>query len=130
MAENVVDLVVKRFAKEGRNFGACRTKTLPISGGDIGGSDQLDRLSQRRPIKQYHMGLRKRKERNWQDYMAQCRYRFSYGQQYEKLKECPLPRILYARLMYAIEHEMVVKPVDFFIRRTGAVYFHIDMVET
>ncbi|MGV2686898.1 glycerol-3-phosphate dehydrogenase, partial [Clostridium perfringens] len=29
-------------------------------------------------------------------------------------------------LMYAIQHEMAVKPADFFIRRTGSLLFHID----
>jgi glycerol-3-phosphate dehydrogenase len=33
-----------------------------------------------------------------------------------------------AELTYSIDHEMTVKPVDFFIRRTGALYFDIDWV--
>ena len=35
---------------------------------------------------------------------------------------------VYAQLMYAIENEMTVKPVDFFIRRTGSLYFNIQWV--
>lgn len=131
MAENVVDLVVKRFAKEGRNFGSCRTKTLPISGGDIGGSYKFGSFIAKAADQAVSYGFTKEEgEQLARLYGSNVDTVFSYGQQYEKLKECPLPRILYARLMYAIEHEMVVKPVDFFIRRTGAVYFHIDMVET
>ena len=39
-----------------------------------------------------------------------------------------LPPVLYAQLMYAIHHEMAVKPTDFFIRRTGALLFDIATV--
>ncbi len=30
--------------------------------------------------------------------------------------------------MYSIEQEMAVTPMDFFIRRTGALYFQIDWI--
>lgn len=35
----------------------------------------------------------------------------------------PALALLYAELVYGIEHEMVTGPADFFIRRTGRVYF-------
>ena len=47
-----------------------------------------------------------------------------------KLKKLKLTREVYAQLMYSIEHEMVVTPADFFIRRTGALFFNIDWVRT
>ena len=36
--------------------------------------------------------------------------------------------LLRAELKFAIEFEMVVNPLDFFIRRTGRLYFDIDSV--
>ena len=39
--------------------------------------------------------------------------------------ETELPRDVYAQLHYGINHEMVARPIDFFIRRTGAVFFDI-----
>ena len=39
-----------------------------------------------------------------------------------------LPQLLHAELDYAIEHEMCLTPSDFFIRRTGMMYFDIDGV--
>ena len=39
-----------------------------------------------------------------------------------------MPRILYVKLRYAIEQEMVAKPTDFFIRRTGDLFFNIKNV--
>jgi glycerol-3-phosphate dehydrogenase len=40
-----------------------------------------------------------------------------------------LPADLYGELVYAIERESAVKPVDFLIRRTGALFFNIGWVQ-
>src|SRR5699024_9547553 len=37
--------------------------------------------------------------------------------------------VVLARLDYAMEYELAYKPVDFFIRRTGALFFDIDWVQ-
>ena len=39
-----------------------------------------------------------------------------------------LPKPLYAEVIYAILHEMVIKPTDFFVRRSGKLYFEIEDV--
>ncbi len=39
-----------------------------------------------------------------------------------------LPAVLLAQLQYSILHEMTVTPADFFVRRTGALFFQIDWV--
>ena len=39
-----------------------------------------------------------------------------------------LPPFVFAQYKYALMEEMIVKPVDFFIRRTGALFFNIDWV--
>jgi glycerol-3-phosphate dehydrogenase len=36
--------------------------------------------------------------------------------------------VLAVQLRYSIEAEMTVKPVDFFIRRTGDLFFRIEFV--
>ena len=41
-----------------------------------------------------------------------------------------LPPVLYGRLYYSIYYESVSKPVDFFIRRTGKLFFNIQFVDT
>lgn len=40
----------------------------------------------------------------------------------------PLPIALQAQLMYCIANEMCTTPTDFFIRRTGAIYFDIASI--
>jgi len=42
----------------------------------------------------------------------------------DKLKE----RMIRAEAQFAIAHEMALNPLDFFIRRTGRLYFDIDSV--
>lgn len=39
-----------------------------------------------------------------------------------------LPLEVLVPLVYAVEEEMALKPADFFIRRTGALFFDIDWV--
>ncbi len=41
-----------------------------------------------------------------------------------------LPIVLQAQLMYCIEYEMCATPADFFVRRTGALYFDKSTVNT
>lgn len=44
-------------------------------------------------------------------------------------QEADIDPIVDAQLMYAIENESVVRPVDFFIRRTGAVFFNVKWAQ-
>lgn len=44
-------------------------------------------------------------------------------------KEAALPVEVRVPLLYAMEQEMTVTPSDFFIRRTGALFFQIDEVK-
>ena len=36
---------------------------------------------------------------------------------------------LYVQLVYSVQNEMVYKPTDFLIRRTGKLYFDINTVK-
>lgn len=48
---------------------------------------------------------------------------------YAKIKgEKPKERMIRAEAQFAIAHEMALNPLDFFIRRTGRLYFDIDSV--
>lgn len=131
MAETIVDLVAKQFKVESfKIFDACQTKHLTISGGDIGGSRNL------RDFMDYHikegieLGLS----------VADARGLIKlYGSNISKVYEIisnskkeieaySFSPEVFAKLAYAIEEEKVVTPVDFFLRRTGALLFNIDWV--
>lgn len=128
MAENVVNLVVKKQAQLGKSFGPCLTKQTPISGGDLGGSERLPSFISETGREGRNFGFTQDEgERLSKIYGSNAPLVFQYGRQYEQVKT-DLSPFVYARLMYAIEHEMIAHPSDFFIRRTGALYFHIDWV--
>ncbi|CAM3174263.1 glycerol-3-phosphate dehydrogenase/oxidase [Filibacter tadaridae] len=127
MAETVVDKIVEQLShEEMRHFNKCATKNMPISGGDIGGSPNMDRFMAQAIEKGQAAGFTERQSRH----LAAL-----YGTNVDQVLAIPyeahtaIPRILYVKLRYAIEHEMTVKPTDFFVRRTGDLFFNIDNVK-
>lgn len=48
----------------------------------------------------------------------------------ELLQESKLPLPIKLTLHYGIKHEMAMTPVDFFMRRTGTIFFDIKWVRT
>ncbi|WP_349305678.1 FAD-dependent oxidoreductase [Bacillus sp. FJAT-49711] len=126
MAETTVNLIVTQLSKNNSNqYGPSKTKNLPISGGEIGGSEKLDAFINDQKEKAKALGLSK-------DDAAQLAY--FYGSNVQDVypfieEEKPLPPTIYAQLMYAIHYEMTIKPIDFFIRRTGWLYFNFQEVE-
>lgn len=131
MAETIVDLLAEKFAKEdGLNFPGCQTKNLPISGGDVGGSANLDPFVEQQLEKGMRAGFTKEEAR---------RLAYQYGSNapivfqlaFEHKKEADqygLPMELFAKLIYGIQYEAAATPVDFFNRRTGAILFDIHIV--
>ena len=131
MAESVVDLIVKRLEEKSQLFKESQTKSYPISGGNVGGSigfKQYIALKEQEAVEYgftQEEGLRFVKM-----YGSNVNEIFEYGKTFEEIEKLKLTRGIYAQLMYAIEHEMVITPADFFIRRTGALFFNIDWVRT
>lgn len=124
MSETVVNLVVEKL--EGQNFGACLTKNLPISGGYVGGSAKMEQFVKEKVKQGKILGLEELEASKLvKMYGSNVDVVFSYLQE----SDIKLPRVLYAQLMYAIHHEMVIKPADFFIRRTGQLLFSIATVQ-
>ncbi len=52
---------------------------------------------------------------------------FEYYQQFKENTQ--MNPVTKAMLYYSIEHEAACKPVDFFVRRTGALFFDIGWVK-
>ena len=131
MAEDAVDLVVKQLQSEtNQTFKSCQTRHLPISGGQIGGSVKLDHFVETKAKEAVNYGLTEPEGAYLaRKYGSNVDRLFRYAKECTELEDEKLPPIIYAQLLYAIEEEMVVKPVDFFIRRTGALYFNIHWVE-
>lgn len=129
MAEEVVDLVKKQFKKEaGILFGSSQTSNLPISGGKIGGADKFRNFKQ---------DMLKRNVSYEIDEDELIKLIQRYGTNVEVIlklyKECQqeaiaeqIDPIVLAELKYAIDYELAYKPDDFFIRRTGTMFFDME----
>ncbi|WCK53528.1 glycerol-3-phosphate dehydrogenase/oxidase [Aneurinibacillus sp. Ricciae_BoGa-3] len=131
MAETIVDLVASLLGKElSTTSPACKTKHLPISGGDVGGSahfaSYIEKMAQEGIKKGFTPQQAGRLART---YGSNVNHLFDKSAGYNQdAAATGLPLDLYASLVYGLEQEMVYKPVDFFIRRTGYLFFDIDMV--
>ena len=131
MAENIFDLVTKQLKKEeGIIYSASSTKHLPISGGDVGGASGFVHYKQKKIKEGMAKGLKEQEAVFLVEvYGSNAPLLFDYYTGMKKEAErMAMPRILLARLVYAIEYEAVCTPADFFVRRTGALFFHIDEV--
>ncbi len=130
MALEIVDLLAKRLKQEYKlTFAECKTKHTPISGGDVGGSANFESFVERIVEEGKAIGL--------QADVAK-RLASKYGSNVDKLyniaqiaqdKDLKLPLELYVELVYSVQNEMVFKPTDFLIRRSGKLYFNINEVK-
>ncbi|WP_404409319.1 glycerol-3-phosphate dehydrogenase/oxidase [Jeotgalibacillus malaysiensis] len=131
MAEHVVDLAAERLKKEAKkSFSKCKTVHLPLSGAEFGGSSNYQQFVDAKAKEAVQFGLTEQEGK---------RIAAFYGSNADKLftlahaakgmqLESPMTPALYAEVVYAIQEEMTVKPVDFFIRRTGRLFFDIHAV--
>lgn len=130
MAKMVVDLIAKQFqSEEGRQIKACQTKTLPISGGNVGGSSKFASFIEEKSTMAESRGLSKESYTKLaQRYGSNLNRIFDIAKTYDSSNQYGLPLEIYVQIVYALEDEMTAKPVDFFIRRTGALFFNIQWV--
>jgi glycerol-3-phosphate dehydrogenase len=132
MGETVVDLVATRLKEENKKkFPASSTKHMPISGGHVGGSKNLPAFIDQKSKEALQYGLTEEDGRK-----LACMYGSNVDQLFKlahaytgSSEERAVPVTLYAQLIYAIQEEMAARPVDFFIRRTGAMFFAREWVE-
>jgi len=130
MAERTVDLVASQLSKEtGKTYPACSTDKVTLSGGYFNGSDNYEKRVRELTAQGKTLGLSEEE--------AETIVRL-YGTNVEKVfniirnkenKDTGLSNAIFGQIEYGIEEEMVSKPVDFFIRRTGALYFNIGWVK-
>ncbi|MGC5328776.1 glycerol-3-phosphate dehydrogenase/oxidase [Brevibacillus sp. SYSU BS000544] len=136
MAETVVSQVASLLQSEGNgSYKECITKHLPISGGDVGGSANYGQFIQAKVQHGLSLGLTS-EQANWLVRMYGSNVDQLFHIVSERKKELSnenstttLPLDLYAALVYGMEYEMVVSPVDFFVRRTGKLFFDIQTVQ-
>ncbi|MEM6522411.1 MAG: glycerol-3-phosphate dehydrogenase/oxidase [Bacteroidota bacterium] len=131
MAEKIVDVVAKKFEKAnpGLSLSACDTDKIALTGGVFSGAKEVNvfKCSLEKRLRQY----------GFDEYLAF--YLVSnYGKQsdsilaiYDSLDDSDIhKRFIKAECEFGIQHEMVYNLRDFFIRRTGRLYFDIESVKS
>jgi glycerol-3-phosphate dehydrogenase len=132
MAETIVDLVAGKLeAKGSGKFGPSQTKTLPISGGDFGGSEKFNRFIVDSAKQGLKAGLSETDARHLASFYGSNALNVFelFAKHAEEHQKSNIPPVLFAKLIYGIEHEMVATPVDFYFRRTGDLLFDINSVK-
>ncbi|MGP0585551.1 glycerol-3-phosphate dehydrogenase/oxidase [Paenibacillus timonensis] len=137
MAEMVVDRVSARLKREfGRSFAACSTRTLSISGGQVGGSQGLPGFAARKAQEAADRGIPQALAAKWaarygsnvDRLLAIAAEVAASGALAASVETGRLPLEVAVPLRYALEAEMAMTPADFFVRRTGALMFDIAWV--
>ena len=127
MAERVVDLVIKKYFEE-KPLKKCNTDKVKLSGAEFTNAKEVKEYIKRIETQLKPYGL---------DYRAN--YLVSnYGRQtnliVDKLAKHSGAKddlsLAKAELWYSVNHEMVITPLDFFVRRTGMLFFDINRLKT
>lgn len=122
MSEKVVDQVMLELSiEEGRAYRKSATKNLILSGGDVGGGDRFNQFVAEKVEVGTHLGL--------DSLTAEAlvhRYGSNVDEVYSYLKASQgsaLEPVDYLMLHYGLEHEMVIKPIDYLLRRSSQLLF-------
>jgi len=128
MAERIVDLVTKKYNRRFfKNFKEIQTEEIILSGGAFANFGEVksytDIIYKRIAEKQF--------DKKDAEYLV-----YNYGKQtdiilkkFDELTgENSREKIIKAEVWFTIQYEMACSPVDFFMRRTGRIYFNIDSV--
>lgn len=123
MAERIVDLVIKRHFEE-KILKPCTTDTHQLAGGNFKSAKEVVEYTKRIETQLKPYGLEKRAQ-----YLVA-----NYGRNTDTVIDLFVKRpearnditLVRAELWYGINHEMVTSLTDFFVRRTGMLFFHMD----
>lgn len=127
MAERVTDHVIEVLQEAKNKFGPCRTERLTLVGGDF---------RDYREVLDYREDVRSRLTQRGTDARFAEYLVATYGMQTDAILEDmesrtdkdPELRLLLCELAYGLQHEFVRTPMDFWIRRTGRMYFNLPTV--
>ncbi|UTR07786.1 FAD-dependent oxidoreductase [Alkalihalobacillus sp. LMS6] len=128
IAEQIVNRVCKKLQPNVKKV--CETDTVTISGGYVGGMDDFQLYKKKRAEEGNQYGLTVEQANELID-----RYGSNIGQIYARIrmngkqaKMFGMSPALFAELVYCIEEEGILSPVDFFIQRTGYLVVNKDFV--
>jgi len=128
MAERVVNRITKQMEEDGAKLKECHTDEIPLCG-------NVD-FKKFKHVTKYIDALHTRMKQDGFNKHDAWFLVTNYGKQSEIILETyaslkdndPCVRLAKAELRFGIDYEMVQNPMDFFIRRTGRLYFDIDSI--
>ncbi|WP_079710843.1 glycerol-3-phosphate dehydrogenase C-terminal domain-containing protein [Paraliobacillus ryukyuensis] len=131
-AEIIVDHLVKQFKDEkGILYSSSETKSIPIAGGEVGGSQGFATFKQQQLQQTKDIPIDEAtKERYIDRYGKNVEKIWTYYHQYQQsAQNYQVDTLLFAELNYTLEEECIYMPLDFFERRTGAIHFHSEVIK-
>ncbi len=129
MAETVTDLICAKFKKAGISCGKSITKGLRLSGGNFSDPKDYPRYIDMKAKELATLGMSIEDGANIAAlYGTNADTIMHLKKEIHEPSDLPLPILL--TLHYAIHYEMAMTPVDFFMRRTGALFFDMNWVQT
>ena len=129
MAERTVDKIAKRMEEDfAVKIPKCSTDKIPLSGGT---------WESYREVKQYRKQLFKELEKDGFSKYDAFYLVHTYGKQTEEILKLyhnftgddNPEKLIKAEFHFTVEYEISQNPIDFFIRRTGRMYFDIESVK-
>lgn len=127
MAEDTVDQLQPYFSKQ---LPPSQTKHLPLSGGDFGLLD-YDEYVYERSKQLIYYGLSLGEAKHLVKFLGKnCELALGYIPYVEKWDVPTLSLGDKVKLYYTIQNEMVTSLSDYFVRRTGQLYFDIQKVKS
>ncbi|MGP4068865.1 glycerol-3-phosphate dehydrogenase/oxidase [Halobacillus sp. B29] len=131
MSQQAVDIVRDQLMEEyGILYSDSETKYMPISGGEVNGSQGFKQFLKERIQIGESIGLSEETaEKLVRLYGSNVDAVFHiYKNRKQEAQQAQLEPVVFAQLAYALEAEFTYKPVDFFVRRTAALFFNINWV--
>lgn len=131
MAEEVVDKIVAELNEsEKKQYGSSKTISLPISGGDVGGSAGFREFKKQKMKESLKIGFEEdTANRIVQMFGSNVDKLFEiYAQKKKEKRFKNIDPLVSSLVYYAVQYEQAYKPMDFFFRRTGTLLFDIDWV--
>lgn len=130
MAQRITDIVASRIKKDyGIDLKQCSTERINLSGGKINEVVNFKKLLEDLKKEGVLLNLTNSEvELLAHRYGANTFIVFEIINKINEEERSDIPVILRAQLLYCIENEMCYTLSDFFIRRTGALYFDVELV--
>lgn len=126
MAERVTDLVIKKYFED-KPLKKCNTDKVQLLGAEYANAKEVKEYTKRIEVQLKPYGLEHRANYLVSNYGRQTNLIVdNLAKQAGAKNDLALAK---AELWYGVNHEMVITPLDFFVRRTGMLFFDIPRLK-